>query len=110
MSLKIEKRQELDLRMFYLTPVLAVVLTVLTGFLLFMFMGYDPFLGIYYFFISPLLSGYSLAELGLKASPLILIAVGLAIGFRANVWNIGAEGQLTMGAVAGGRAGTSTKS
>ena len=102
MSLKIEKRQELDLRMFYLTPVLAVVLTVLTGFLLFMFMGYDPFLGIYYFFISPLLSLYSLAELGLKASPLILIAVGLAIGFRANVWNIGAEGQLTMGAVAGG--------
>lgn len=102
MSFKIEKRQELDLRMFYLTPMLAVMLTIFTGFLLFMVMGYDPFLGIYYFFISPLLSLYSLAELGLKASPLILIAVGLAMGFRANVWNIGAEGQLTMGAVAGG--------
>jgi simple sugar transport system permease protein len=100
--LKIEKRQELDLRMFYMTPVLAVVLTVLAGFLLFTFMGDDPFLGVYYFFISPLLSLYSLAELGLKAGPLILIAVGLAIGFRANVWNIGAEGQLTMGAVTGG--------
>lgn len=102
MSLKIEKRQELDLRMFYLTPVLAVALTVFTGFVLFFFMGYDPFLGVYYFFISPLLNLYSLAELGLKAAPLILIAVGLAMGFRANVWNIGAEGQLTMGAVAGG--------
>lgn len=102
MSYKIEKRQELDLRMFYLTPVLAVALTVFTGFVLFFFMGYDPFLGIYYFFISPLLNLYSLAELGLKAAPLILIAVGLAMGFRANVWNIGAEGQLTMGAVAGG--------
>lgn len=102
MSYKIEKRQELDLRMFYLTPVLAVALTVFTGFVLFFFMGYDPFLGVYYFFISPLLNLYSLAELGLKAGPLILIAVGLAMGFRANVWNIGAEGQLTMGAVAGG--------
>lgn len=99
---RIERRQELDQRMFYLTPVLAVVLTVLTGFFMFLAMGYDPFEGIYYFFISPLTSGYGLAELGLKAGPLILIAVGLAIGFRANVWNIGAEGQLTMGAVAGG--------
>jgi simple sugar transport system permease protein len=88
--------------MFYLSPVLAVVLTVLTGFFMFLAMGYDPFEGIYYFFISPLTSGYGLAELGLKAGPLILIAVGLAIGFRANVWNIGAEGQLTIGAVAGG--------
>ena len=60
MSLKIEKRQELDLRMFYMTPVLAVCLTVLTGFFLFMFMGYDPFSGIYYFFISPLLSSLTL--------------------------------------------------
>ncbi len=99
---RIERRQELDQRMFYLSPVLAVVLTVLTGFFMFLAMGYDPFEGIYYFFISPLTSGYGLAELGLKAGPLILIAVGLAIGFRANVWNIGAEGQLTMGAVAGG--------
>jgi simple sugar transport system permease protein len=102
MSLRIEERRELSLRMFYLTPVLAVVLTLLSGFLLFLSMGYDPFLGIYHFFVSPLLSIYSLAELGLKAGPLIMIAVGLAIGFRANVWNIGAEGQLTMGAVAGG--------
>ncbi len=99
---KIERRPELDLRMFYLTPALAVAMTVITGFVLFFLMGYDPFLGIYYFFISPLLSVYSVAELGLKAGPLILIAVGLAVGFRANVWNIGAEGQLTMGAVAGG--------
>jgi simple sugar transport system permease protein len=99
---KVERRAELDLRMFYLTPLLAVALTVIMGFVLFFFMGYDPLRGIYYFFISPLLSLYGLAELGLKAGPLILIAVGLAVGFRANVWNIGAEGQLTMGAVAGG--------
>ena len=45
---------------------------------------------------------YGLGEVVLKASPLLLIALGLAVGFRANVWNIGAEGQLTMGAIAGG--------
>ncbi len=99
---RIERRRELDHRMFYLSPVLAVALTIVTGFLLFLAMGYDPLQGVFHFFVSPLLSGYGLAELGLKAGPLILIGVGLALGFRANVWNIGAEGQLTMGAVAGG--------
>ena len=49
-----------------------------------------------------MLTFYGLSELAVKAAPLITIAVGLAIGFRANVWNIGAEGQLTMGALAGG--------
>lgn len=99
---KIERRQELDHRMFYLSPVIAVALTLVTGFVLFLVMGFDPVLGIYHFFISPLTTGYGIAELFVKAAPLILIGVGLAMGFRANVWNIGAEGQLTMGAVAGG--------
>ena len=99
---KIERRQELDQRMFYLSPVIAMALTVVTGFVMFLVMGFDPLLGIYHFFISPLTTGYGISELFVKAGPLILIAVGLAIGFRANVWNIGAEGQLTMGAVAGG--------
>ena len=52
------------------------------------------------FFISPISSIYGFGELLIKASPLVLIAMGLAIGFRANVWNIGAEGQLTVGAIA----------
>lgn len=58
--------------------------------------------GALYLFITPLSTSYGLAELAVKASPLALCAVGLALGFRANVWNIGAEGQLVMGAVAGG--------
>src|SRR3546814_12652719 len=65
-------------------------------------MGYDPGRALYHFFIAPLTSLYGWSELMVKGAPLILIGVGLAIGFRANVWNIGAEGQLTMGAVAGG--------
>jgi simple sugar transport system permease protein len=102
MSLKVEPRREISWRMLYLTPFLAVALTVVTGFVVFMFMGYSPLQTLKSFFISPIMTGYGLAELGVKAAPLITIAVGLAIGFRANVWNIGAEGQLTMGAIAGG--------
>jgi general nucleoside transport system permease protein len=105
MSLRIEARPEVDRRLLYLTPLLAVVLTVVAGFFIFLLMGYDPLLSLYHFFISPVISVYGLSELALKASPLILIAVGLAAGFRANVWNIGAEGQLTMGAIAGGGIG-----
>ncbi len=102
MSLKIEPRRTISWQMLYLTPPLAVLLTVLTGFVLFIFMGYPPFKALMSFFVSPLLTFYGLSELGVKAAPLIMIAVGLAIGFRANVWNIGAEGQLTLGALAGG--------
>ena len=102
MSLRIEPRREIPWQLLWLTPPLAVLLTVASGFVLFLFMGYEPFRALRSFFISPLLTSYGLAELGVKAAPLIIIAVGLAIGFRANVWNIGAEGQLTMGALAGG--------
>ncbi|MGI9499736.1 MAG: ABC transporter permease [Geminicoccaceae bacterium] len=86
----------------YLAPVLAVALTVIAGFVLFALMGYDPLETLYHFFVSPLSTRYGLAELVVKATPLVLIGVGLSIGFRAGVWNIGAEGQLTLGAVFGG--------
>jgi len=99
---RLESRGETARHMVLLTPVLALALTVLTGMVLFASLGYPPFKAIYTFFVSPISSGYGLAELFVKATPLVLIAVGLAIGFRANVWNIGAEGQLTLGAIAGG--------
>ena len=101
-NFKIEPRRETPRSLLYATPLLAVALTVISGFFIFLFMGYDPFLSLYYFFVAPLLSVYGLSELMVKAAPLILIGVGLAVGFRANVWNIGAEGQLTLGAIAGG--------
>jgi len=86
----------------YVTPLIAVALTVLAGFVLFALMGYDPFETLYHFFIAPISTRYGLAELMVKATPLVLIGVGLSIGFRAGVWNIGAEGQLTLGAIFGG--------
>jgi len=70
--------------------------------ILFSILGKPPLEGLYIYFIQPISSFYGFSELLVKATPLILIAVGLAIGFRANVWNIGAEGQLTMGAILGG--------
>jgi simple sugar transport system permease protein len=85
-----------------LTPVLAVGLTIVAGMVLFALMGYDPLETLYHFFIAPVSSRYGVAELLVKATPLVLIAVGLSIGFRAGVWNIGAEGQLTLGAIFGG--------
>nr|WP_319381167.1 ABC transporter permease [Thiomicrorhabdus sp.] len=70
--------------------------------MLFSLMGTSPWEGLYVFFIEPVSSLYGLGELAVKATPLILIALGLSIGFRANIWNIGAEGQLIIGAIFGG--------
>ena len=84
------------------SPLLAAVLTVVGGLILFAALGYDPVAALHIFFISPVESAYGLSELAVKATPLLLCAIGLAVGFRGKVWNIGAEGQLTMGALAGG--------
>jgi len=102
MSLRIEPRREPSRAMVWLTPLIAIALTVASGWLLFLALGLDPAETLYQFLIVPVESFYGWTELGVKAAPLILIATGLAIGFRANVWNIGAEGQLIIGAVAAG--------
>jgi len=86
----------------YLSPLLAVLLMLGSGMLLFTALGKSPLEGFKVFFLNPVKDTYGVAELFLKATPLMLCAVGLSVGFRANVWNIGAEGQLLMGALAGG--------
>jgi simple sugar transport system permease protein len=83
-------------------PVIALALTVLAGSALFLALGLDPLKTFAIFFIQPLSTWNGISEWLLKASPLILIALGLTVGFRANVWNIGAEGMFTMGAIAAG--------
>jgi ABC-type uncharacterized transport system permease subunit len=103
--LRIEPRREISAALKWTTPVLAVALTIVTGFFLFMAIGVSPLAALHAMFVSPLATVYGLTELCLKATPLILCATGLAIGFRAGVWNIGAEGQLIMGAVFGGGVG-----
>ncbi len=103
--LRLERRPAPSRAMLWSTPLLAVALTVLTGAVLFVVMGYSPGAALWSFFISPLSTSYGLAELALKATPLMLIGAGLAVGFRAGVWNIGAEGQLVLGALVGGTLG-----
>ena len=81
------------------SPLLALVLTVVIGVMLFLALGKDPVQGLRVFFWEPIRSSYALGELVVKATPLLIIALGLALCFRSNVWNIGAEGQYVMGAV-----------
>lgn len=87
--------------MVYLAPVFALLATFVAGFMLFGLLGVPVLDALYAFFIEPVTTLYGLAELGVKAAPLILIGCALAIGFRANVWNIGAEGQLIVGGICG---------
>lgn len=91
--------------MVWLTPILAVALTMLAGLALFVALGKDPVEAVRLIFIQPLLDPYSRTELLVKGTPLVLIATGLSIGFRAGVWNIGAEGQFIIGALTGGVVG-----
>jgi len=100
--LKLEARPAASKRWIYGSPVLALAITVLIGVALFALLGKDPLRGLEVFFWEPLKSRYALGELMVKATPLLLIALGLAVCFRSNVWNIGAEGQFVMGAIAAG--------
>ena len=95
-------RKEPSRAMLWLTPVAAVALTMLAGLILFAALGKDPVETIRLIFIQPFLDPFSRTELLVKGAPLVLIAIGLSLGFRAGVWNIGAEGQFIIGALCGG--------
>src|SRR6476646_2272347 len=101
MRIELIRRPERSRALAVLSPLLAVALTVIAGFILFAAVGVDPLRALYIYFVQPLTAGYSIEDLVVKAVPIILIAVGLAFCYRANVWNIGAEGQLCAGAIAG---------
>lgn len=98
--LKLERRPQASELWRYASPVLALILTVAMGIGLFVLLGKDPVRGLQMFFWEPLKSAYALGELMVKATPLLIIALGLAVAYRSNVWNIGAEGQFVIGAVA----------
>lgn len=107
--IRLEKRPQPSQFWTVATPVLAVCVTMIAGGGLFAFLGADPFEAIRTIFWDPLFhpqfSSFSRPQLLVKAGPLILIAIGLSIGFRAGIWNIGAEGQYIMGAIVGAAAG-----
>jgi ABC-type uncharacterized transport system permease subunit len=99
MRLEVVPRGERSKFWTYGSPVLAIALTLATSAIIFLLLGKDPLEALRVMWIDPLLTKRGFAELFVKAAPLVMIAVGLSVGFRANVWNIGAEGQYVMGAV-----------
>lgn len=91
-----------------LTPLLAFAAAILVGGLAVTILGVSPAAAFVTYFVAPLSEVWSLQEIALKAAPLALIATGLAFCYRANLWNIGAEGQFVVGGLAGGWVGVAT--
>jgi ABC-type uncharacterized transport system permease subunit len=87
----------------YASPLIAIATTLTVCSALFVILGRDPLSGLSLFFVEPFKNVRALGELAIKATPLLLIGLGLAVSFRANIWNIGAEGQFILGAVCAGR-------
>jgi simple sugar transport system permease protein len=100
--LKLEARPQPSKLMALASPLLALALTAIIAAILFAALGKDPAQGLTMFFIEPWSNLRQISELLLKATPLIVIALGLAVCYRSNVWNIGAEGQYLLGVLAGG--------
>jgi general nucleoside transport system permease protein len=101
MRLVLERRAERSTAIAIASPLIAIALTLVTMTLLFALLGKNPFAALWVYFIDPLTDAYSLQEIAVKATPLVMIALGLSLCYLANVWNIGAEGQFLIGAVAG---------
>ena len=101
MRLVLEPRAERSVAAAIASPLIAVGLTLLTMSVLFAILGKDPLNALAVYFLHPLTDSYSLQETAVKATPLVMIAIGLSLCYLANVWNIGAEGQFVIGAIAG---------
>ncbi len=101
MQLVLERRTERSAAVAVASPLIAIALTLLTMALLFTALGKNPVAALSVYFIEPLTDSYSLIELVVKATPLVMIAIGLSLCYLANVWNIGAEGQFLIGALCG---------
>src|SRR5580692_10272042 len=101
MQLVLEKRAERSNTIALISPLIAIGLTIVTMSILFAILGKNPVSALGVYFIDPLTDSYSLQEIAVKATPLVMIAIGLSLCYLANAWNIGAEGQFLIGAVAG---------
>ena len=101
MQLVLEQRAERSALIAITSPLLAIALTLVTMAVLFAIIGKNPIAALDVYFLEPLTDPYSLGEIVVKATPLVMIAVGLSLCYIANIWNIGAEGQFLAGAVCG---------
>lgn len=101
MILQLEKRAETSRLASALSPLLALVLTMIAGAIMFAILDKPPFAALYTYFVEPLLDPWTREQILVKATPLILIAIGLCVCFRSGNWNIGAEGQYLIGGAMG---------
>jgi ABC-type uncharacterized transport system permease subunit len=101
MPLVLERRSERSATIAIASPLIAIALTLATMAVLFAILGKNPVEALDVYFLEPLTDPYSLGEIAVNATPLVMIAVGLSLCYIANIWNIGAEGQFLVGAVAG---------
>jgi general nucleoside transport system permease protein len=101
MPIVLERRGERSIIMTIASPAIAILVSAITMAAIFVALGYNPISAIKAYFVSPLTDIYTAQEIAVKATPLVLIATGLCFCYRANVWNIGAEGQFLMGAISG---------
>lgn len=101
MRLVLERRETRPIWLMAASPLIAVALTVAACVVMFALLGKDPIQALGVYFLDPLKDGWALQELSVKATPLILIGAGLTLCYLSNTWNIGAEGQLLAGALAG---------
>src|SRR3974390_1834645 len=101
MRIELTRRPEHSAAMALLSPLIAIGLTVVAGFIIFTLIGVAPVEALYVYFIEPLTAAWSLQYLVVKAVPIIMIGVGLAVCYQSNSWNIGAEGQIAVGAIFG---------
>src|SRR5258705_716967 len=101
MQLVLEKRAERSNTIALISPLIAIGLTLVTMSILFAILGKNPITALGVYFIDPLVDSYSEQEIAVKATPLVMIAIGLSLCYLPNAWNIGAEGQFLIGAVAG---------
>ena len=99
---KLEARPQPSQAMAVASPLIALAATVIIGVILFTVLGKDPLRGLQMFFVEPVKDAYAWSEIAIKATPLALIALGLSVCYRSNVWNIGAEGQYVVGAIFAG--------
>src|SRR3954449_3199456 len=102
MRLELEKRAERSTVMALASPLIAIALTLVSAALIFTLYGKPPGQALYVYFIRPLTQFRTFQELFVKATPLVLIAIGLSLCYLSNNWNIGAEGQYIVGATTGG--------
>src|SRR5438270_14098699 len=102
MQLVLERRPERSLLMALASPLIAIALTLVTGAALFALLGKPPVEALKIYFLDPLRDPWALQEIAVKATPLVLIGVGLSLCYLTNTWTIGAEAQFQVGATTGG--------